>query len=562
MGEHQTINNMLKQLYIKNFTLIDELNITFNSGFSVITGETGAGKSIILGAINLLLGQRADSKAIKTGENKCIIEAHFKIKGYGMEAFFELNEIDYDPEDCILRRDISSNGKSRAFINDTPVSLTTLRELGETLVDIHSQHQNLLLQKEDFQLNVVDIMAHNEAQRKQFAQRFEALRAAHQTLEQLKKRISQDKTQQDFMAFQFDELTQANLQPDELATLERETELLSHAEDIKAALFEADRQLNGDNEGALTLLKRSIGELQSIAKVFPRANELGSRLEECHIELKDIGQEINQQMEAVDYDPDQLNRFNERLDLLYSLQQKYHVDGVEALIAIRDDLGEKLNVIENADEQLAELTTRFQQLESECKALAAVLTQSRVKAAKAIETDMAKRLAPLGIPNVKFQIDFTNKPLANDGSDRIAFLFSANKSMPLQPITQVASGGEIARVMLSLKAMISGTVQLPTIIFDEIDTGVSGRVAEMMAQIMHEMGAHHRQVISITHLPQIAARGAFHYKVSKTETSKGTNSQMQLLNEDERIQEIAQMLSGSSVTPEAISNAKSLLSHT
>ena len=405
-------------------------------------------------------------------------------------------------------------------------------------------------------------MAHNEAQRKQFAQRFEALRAAHQALEQLKERISQDKTQQDFMAFQFDELTQANLQPDELATLERETELLSHAEDIKAALFEADRQLNGDNEGALTLLKRSIGELQSIAKVFPRANELGSRLEECHIELKDIGQEINQQMEAVDYDPDQLNRFSERLDLLYSLQQKYHVDGVEALIAIRDDLGEKLNVIENADEQLAELTTRFQQLESECKALAAVLTQSRMKAAKAIETDMAKRLAPLGIPNVKFQIDFANKPLANDGSDRIAFLFSANKSMPLQPITQVASGGEIARVMLSLKAMISGTVQLPTIIFDEIDTGVSGRVAEMMAQIMHEMGAHHRQVISITHLPQIAARGAFHYKVSKTETSKGTNSQMQLLNEDERIQEIAQMLSGSSVTPEAISNAKSLLSHT
>ena len=553
---------MLKQLYIKNFTLIDELNITFNSGFSVITGETGAGKSIILGAINLLLGQRADSKAIKTGENKCIIEAHFKVKGYGMEAFFELNEIDYDPEDCILRREISSNGKSRAFINDTPVSLTTLRELGETLVDIHSQHQNLLLQKEDFQLNVVDIMAHNEAQRKQFAQRFEALRAARQALEQLKERISQDKTQQDFMAFQFDELTQANLQPDELATLERETELLSHAEDIKAALFEADHQLNGDNEGALTLLKRSIGELQSIAKVFPRANELGSRLEECHIELKDIGQEINQQMEAVDYDPDQLNRFNERLDLLYSLQQKYHVDGVEALIAIRDDLGEKLNVIENADEQLAELTTRFQQLESECKALAAVLTQSRVKAAKAIETDMAKRLAPLGIPNVKFQVDFSNKPLANDGSDRIAFLFSANKSMPLQPITQVASGGEIARVMLSLKAMISGTVQLPTIIFDEIDTGVSGRVAEMMAQIMHEMGAHNRQVISITHLPQIAARGAFHYKVSKTETSKGTNSQMQLLNEDERIQEIAQMLSGSSVTPEAISNAKSLLSHT
>ena len=553
---------MLKQLYIKNFTLIDELNITFNSGFSVITGETGAGKSIILGAINLLLGQRADSKAIKTGENKCIIEAHFKVKGYGMEAFFELNEIDYAPEDCILRREISSNGKSRAFINDTPVSLTTLRELGETLVDIHSQHQNLLLQKEDFQLNVVDIMAHNEAQRKQFAQRFEALRAARQALEQLKERISQDKTQQDFMAFQFDELTQANLQPDELATLERETELLSHAEDIKAALFEADHQLNGDNEGALTLLKRSIGELQSIAKVFPRANELGSRLEECHIELKDIGQEINQQMEAVDYDPDQLNRFNERLDLLYSLQQKYHVDGVEALIAIRDDLGEKLNVIENADEQLAELTTRFQQLESECKALAAVLTQSRVKAAKAIETDMAKRLAPLGIPNVKFQVDFSNKPLANDGSDRIAFLFSANKSIPLQPITQVASGGEIARVMLSLKAMISGTVQLPTIIFDEIDTGVSGRVAEMMAQIMHEMGAHNRQVISITHLPQIAARGAFHYKVSKTETSKGTNSQMQLLNEDERIQEIAQMLSGSSVTPEAISNAKSLLSHT
>ena len=550
---------MLKQLYIKNFTLIDELNITFNSGFSVITGETGAGKSIILGAINLLLGQRADTKVIKADEDKCVIEAHFDLSNYNMEQFFADNDIDYESEDTIIRREINKNGKSRAFINDLPVQLGLMRELGEMLVDIHSQHQNLLLQKENFQLNVVDIIAHDSKECNAYRESFAAYKKAQADLKQLEENIAQGRENEEFMRFQFNDINKAGLRVDEQESIEQESEQLSHAEEIKEALSDSDNLLSGEVQGAVEQVKRAAARLHAIEHVFPDARELAERLDNCHIELKDIALEIGRDADHLEFDPARLDQLNERLDTIYSLQQKFHVSTIAELLQIRDDLERKLGNIDNSDELLEETRTRVEQLRKDCLDKASCLTEKREKAALLVEKEMASRLVPLGIPNVRFQIQFTTKELSEDGRDKIAFLFSANRSTPLQPISEVASGGEIARVMLSLKAMISGAVKLPTIIFDEIDTGVSGRVAEMMAQIMQEMGRNDRQVISITHLPQIAALGAAHYKVSKEETAEGTVSRMQRLTPEERIQEIAQMLSGSNVTAEAVSNAKALL---
>ena len=550
---------MLKQLYIKNFTLIDELNITFNSGFSVITGETGAGKSIILGAINLLLGQRADTKVIKADEDKCVIEAHFDLSNYNMEQFFADNDIDYESEDTIIRREINKNGKSRAFINDLPVQLGLMRELGEMLVDIHSQHQNLLLQKENFQLNVVDIIAHDSKECNAYRESFAAYKKAQTDLKQLEENIAQGRENEEFMRFQFNDINKAGLKVDEQESIEQESEQLSHAEEIKEALSDSDNLLSGEVQGAVEQVKRAAARLHAIEHVFPDAREQAERLDNCHIELKDIALEIGRDADHLEFDPARLDQLNERLDTIYSLQQKFHVSTIAELLQIRDDLERKLGNIDNSDELLEETRTRVEQLRKDCLDKASCLTEKREKAALLVEKEMASRLVPLGIPNVRFQIQFTTKELSEDGRDKIAFLFSANRSTPLQPISEVASGGEIARVMLSLKAMISGAVKLPTIIFDEIDTGVSGRVAEMMAQIMQEMGRNDRQVISITHLPQIAALGAVHYKVSKEETAEGTVSRMQRLTPEERIQEIAQMLSGSNVTAEAVSNAKALL---
>ena len=550
---------MLKQLYIKNFTLIDELNITFNSGFSVITGETGAGKSIILGAINLLLGQRSDTKVIKADEDKCVIEAHFDLSNYNMERFFADNDIDYESEDTIIRREINKNGKSRAFINDLPVQLGLMRELGEMLVDIHSQHQNLLLQKENFQLNVVDIIAHDSKECNAYRESFAAYKKAQADLKQLEENIAQGRENEEFMRFQFNDINKAGLRVDEQESIEQESEQLSHAEEIKEALSDSDNLLSGEVQGAVEQVKRAAARLHAIEHVFSDARELAERLDNCHIELKDIASEIGRDADHLEFDPARLDQLNERLDTIYSLQQKFHVSTIAELLQIRDDLERKLGNIDNSDELLEETRTHVEQLRKDCLDKAACLTEKREKAALLVEKEMASRLVPLGIPNVRFQIQFTTKELSEDGRDKIAFLFSANRSTPLQPISEVASGGEIARVMLSLKAMISGAVKLPTIIFDEIDTGVSGRVAEMMAQIMQEMGRNDRQVISITHLPQIAALGAAHYKVSKEETAEGTVSRMQRLTPEERIQEIAQMLSGSNVTAEAVSNAKALL---
>lgn len=550
---------MLKQLYIKNFTLIDELNISLYPGFSVITGETGAGKSIILGAIGLLLGNRADSKAIKAGRDRCVIEAHFDLSRYDMQKFFDDNDIDYDADDTIIRRELTAAGKSRAFINDTPVPLTRMRELGEQLVDIHSQHQNLLLQKEDFQLNVVDIIAQDADQLKVYQKEYYAYRKAKELLEELKAEIAKNRENEEFMRFQHKELDDANLQEGELEQLEQEAETLSHSEDIKTALYEADSALSGDDDSILDKLKNATHHLENICDVYPSMADVAGRMQSSYIELKDIAQEISSSVDHVEFDPNRLDAINTRLDKLYTLQQKFHVATVTELIATRDRIAEQLSHIDNGDEDIEEKEKEVAALLVKAEKQAALLTSIRQKSAKAIEKEMKGRLIPLGIPNVRFEIAFAEKPLSGNGADKVSFLFSANKSTQLQPVSQVASGGEIARVMLSLKAMISGAVKLPTIIFDEIDTGVSGKIAEKMADIMEEMGLQNRQVLSITHLPQIAAKGSHHYKVLKEETENGTISHMKELNNQERIEEIAQMLSGSDITQAALANAKELL---
>ena len=550
---------MLKHLYIKNFTLIDQLDIAFHSGFSVITGETGAGKSIILGAIGLLLGNRADSKLIKQGEKKCTIEAHFDLSHYGFESFFEDNDIDFEPEDTIIRRELTASGKSRAFINDTPVSLQMMRILGEQLIDIHSQHQNLLLQKDDFQLNVVDIIAQDSTALSAYHSSYQHYKESLQRLSDLKEQIAKAQENEEFMRFQFNELESAGLVEGRQQELEQESETLSHSEDIKSAYYEADHLLNDDDNGIIYKLGESLDSLSNIENVYPKAKDVVQRLSSVHIELKDIASEVGSEVENIEFDPSRLDSINQQLDLLNTLEQKYHVSTEKELIVIRDNIANQLKNIDNSDEELELLEQEVKTKLTTCEKQAEKLTTLRRKAAKIVEEQMSSRLIPLGIPNVRFKVDLSPKPLTMDGADKIQFLFSANTSTAMEPVAQVASGGEIARVMLSLKAMVSGAVKLPTIIFDEIDTGVSGKIAQKMALIMQEMGNNNRQVISITHLPQIAALGSSHYKVEKEETAEGTRSHMRKLNQEERVSEIAQMLSGADISDAALQNARELL---
>lgn len=550
---------MLKHLYIKNFTLIDELDIELRQGFSVITGETGAGKSIILGAIALLLGQRADPKAIKLDTDKCIIEAHFDISNYGIDDFFTENDIENEPNDCIIRRELTASGKSRAFINDTPVQLAMLKELGERLVDVHSQHQNLLLNKQDFQLSVVDIIAEDSCQLAKYQQIYRQYQQAKRELETLKESIERNRQNADFLQFQYDELSQASLVDGEQEELEQKNDTMSHSEEIKSALYDADNYLSAEQTGIVGALRSALSSLKRIEKVYPAAEELVERLDSSYIELKDIAEEISGYLEDIDFDPAEMDTVVNRLDRLYDLEKKYNVDTVGELIAKRDNLRQQLDGIENSDEALSDLQKKMNVLKEEVHKEALVLTKIREAACKIIEKEMKDKLVPLGMPHVRFAIQMTTGEFDFNGQDKVAFLFSANTSTPLQPVSQVASGGEIARVMLSLKAMISGVVKLPTIIFDEIDTGVSGKMAEKMAEMMQEMGNSGRQVISITHLPQIAALGSSHYKVEKKETASGTTSSMQELTPEQRVLEIAQMLSGSDISEAAIQNARQLL---
>ena len=550
---------MLKQLYIRNFTLIERLDMTFNGGFSVITGETGAGKSIILGAIGLLKGQRADSKLIKRGSEKCVIEAHFNLSRYGMEKFFNDNDVEYDADDCIVRREITAAGKSRAFVNDTPVPLSVLKELGEQLIDVHSQHQNLLLGKQDFQMEIVDIIADDKDLLDNYRKAYGDYREKQRQLDDLQERLSSNKANADFLLFQYEELDRANLVEGEQETLEAQANQMSHYEDIKTALYQADKAMSAEGTGVTENLRTAINALHSIEGVLPMAGELASRMDADFIDLKDIADELEGQLDKVDFDPKELDSINDRLDRIYSLQKKYHCDTVSQLIEIRDNLKKQLDGIENGDYDLQQVKNEVDKSMKIAIQKADSITKVRKTAAKKIEEEIKQRLVALGMPNIQFTINLESSELSADGADKVAYMFSANRNMPMQPVAQVASGGEIARLMLSLKAMVSGAVKLPTIIFDEIDTGVSGKIAEKMADIMCEMGNNERQVISITHLPQIAAKGATHYKVYKEDRGDTTVSTMKLLCGEDRVNEIAQMLSGSDITEAAISNARELL---
>lgn len=556
---------MLLSLSIKNYALISELHIEFERGFSVITGETGAGKSILLGAIGLLLGGRAETRMLKTGAKRCTIEAEFNLKGYHMDAFFEENDIDFDGESCIIRRELTDAGKSRAFINDTPAQVTQLRALGNQLIDIHSQHQNLLLGQEDFQLNVLDIIARNQTQRDAYTAAYSAYHTSLLRLKEAEEALSRGRDDEDYLRFQLQQLDELQLEAGKQEEMEQEAQVLEHAEEIREALWTTEQLLQGDDRsdnGILPALRAAERQLSSIASLLPAAEELTERIGNCQIELRDIVMELNGQADDIDVNPSRLETVHEWLSALYSAMQKHHVQEEQQLIDLAEDFRRRLTLIDNSDEQLTALREACQQTQQSLLQAGEHLTASRREAACEVERQMCELLVPLGIPNVQFQVAVTPRTEpASSGMDNVCFLFCANKNGQLQPISDIASGGEIARVMLSLKALISSAVQQPTIIFDEIDTGVSGQMAERMATMMRTMGDGGRQVISITHLPQIAAMGRHHYRVYKEDSDEGTTSHIERLDDEARITELAHMLSGAEVTTEAVANAKTLLRH-
>jgi len=553
---------MIKSLHIENYALIEHLDIDLHAGFSVITGETGAGKSIILGAIGLLLGQRADSRSLKAGASRCVVEAVFDLSNYHLESFFAENELDYDASECIVRREITSAGKSRAFINDTPVQLSQLKALGEQLIDVHSQHKNLLLSQENFQLDVLDILADNAQLLQAYKDDYRQYMALQRQYAEAVETARQAQDNADFLRFQYNQLAEANLKEGEQSELESELETLEHAEDIKQSLFSASGALQSNTDGidALQLVRQGKQAMESAVRFFPVATELAERLESCYIELKDIADEIELKCDSIEFDPERLNYVSERLNTIYTLEKKHHLDSVEALLDLQRELEEKLNFADNTDDVLQQLRQQCAARQQKALTVASQLSDRRKKAAQTLETQMVAALQPLGMPNVQFRVEVTQvHDLTAIGIDNVLFAFTANKGMALQPISKVASGGEVARVMLSLKALIAGAVKLPTIIFDEIDTGVSGSVAEKMARIMRQMGEQNRQVISITHLPQIAALGSSHYKVYKEDNEDVTRSHIVELTPEQRVEEIAHMLSGETLTEAALQNARSLL---
>ncbi|MBQ6965267.1 MAG: DNA repair protein RecN [Bacteroidaceae bacterium] len=554
---------MIKNLHIENYALIELLDIDLHTGFSVMTGETGAGKSIIIGAIGLLLGQRADSKALKVGAKRCVVEATFDVTDEQVEFFFAENDLDFDGSECIIRRELTATGKSRAFINDTPASLTQLKELGERLIDIHSQHKNLLLGKEDFQLNTLDILAKNGDLLVAYQKEYRTYQKLEKQFEEALEEAKNGKEDEDYLRFQVEQLEDANLKEGEQETLEEESEMLEHAEEIKSSLYRAVNGLQTESDGmdALRLLKQSLTELRSIVSIYGSAKELAERLDSCYIELKDIAKELEGQAEEVEYNPQRLEEVNDRLNTIYTLQKKHSVETVKDLLVLQEELEEKLLRIDNSDAFIEELRQKVASQRDKAMGLAKQLSKTRQVAARDMEKVMVEKLLPLGMPNVQFKCSVIAQPteLTTTGCDIVQFLFNANKSGELQPVSQIASGGEIARVMLALKSLIAGKVKLPTIIFDEIDTGVSGSIAEKMAKMMQEMGSQKRQVISITHLPQIAALGNYHYKVYKEDTSDTTRTHIILLTDVQKVEEIAHMLSGETLTQAALENAKSLL---
>ena len=539
--------------------MIDELHIRFDEGFSVVTGETGAGKSIILGALGLVLGQRADSKSIQSGADKCVVEAVFDVSAYQLEDFFLSHDLEYDAKNCILRRELMSSGKSRAFINDTPAPLSVVKALGDRLIDVHSQHQNLLLADTQFQMNVVDIMAKTESLLVAYRREYDRYQSVVRQLEELEALAAKSRQDEDYLRFQVEELRTAQLTAGEQEELEAELETLSHTEEIKSALYKVTDNLIGEERGVVQQLKEALHDVEALEAYFPKAKDFADRLRSAWTDMADLASETDVLKEDVEFDPNRLEWVNERLNTIYSLQQKHRVPSVEELLAIQQQLTTQLSAIDLFDEQMETLTKQRETIYEALMVQAGALTARRHEAATEIEQQLVDRMVLLGIPNTRFRIELwpKEKPSA-DGMDEVCFLFSANKNEALKPVAQTASGGEISRLMLCIKAMIAGFAALPAIIFDEIDTGVSGEIADKMADIMQDLGQK-MQVITITHLPQIAAKGRAHYFVYKEDTAERTLTRIRLLTTGERVNEVARMLSGASLTDAAVANAKALL---
>lgn len=556
---------MLTHLTINNYVLIESLDIDFAAGFSVMTGETGAGKSIILGALGLLTGGRADTGSIMPGAAKCTVEGIFNIDGYDLQSVFEENEIDYEPTECILRREVSSNGKSRAFVNDSPVNVSALRQIGLRLLDIHSQHSNLLLENPAFQLGIVDTVAGHLDLLGQYRECYARIVETKRQLKELEENLAKRQSDEDYLRYQLDQLDEFKPQPGEDEELKQQQSALSHAEDIKISLSTIDAFLNGDDSdngmGAIDALRRSSQTMQQIASVYPAIEDYLSRLESVVIEVKDIAGDINGMVEDIEYNPARLQQVTERLDQLYSLEQKHHVGSSDELIALAEDIRSQLALLTDSEDNIKELRKQIEVETEQAKKLAEKLSTGRRKASKQVEKLVSESIMAMDMPAAIFKADIENtNELQPSGMDNATFLFSANKNMTPRPLADVASGGEMSRVMLALKALTSKQMNLPTIIFDEIDTGVSGKVASSMAQIMAQMSSGgNQQVLAITHLPQIAAKGDVHYFVYKEDEGTRTLTHIKQLDQEGRITELAHMLSGNMVTEAARENARQLL---
>lgn len=549
---------MLQELHIHNYALIAELQIQFSGGFTVITGETGAGKSILLGALGLLLGNRADSKSIKTGEKKCVVEATFLLNRRS-EDYLRENDIDADDNECIIRREVTDSGKSRAFINDTPVTLANLKELGGLLIDIHSQHQNLLMGDAGFLLDTVDSVAQNEKMRAQYAETYQTYRQIASDLSELRRQASQAATETDYLRYQLQQIDDLQIQAGEENELEDEAKMLEHTEDIKTALYHLNELLTGDEISWMQKIKRSINDLERLSSVFAPAAEMAERLNSARIELADISDEAENQMERMEFDPNRLQYIQERLDKIYTILKRHNVGTTEEIIRQAEEMRQRLNNMENVDFLIAEAEKKLKDAEQRLTTDAQLLTKSREKTAKTLSAQLQSRMNDLGMPKAKIEVCINESQQPDiTGKDTVSLLFSANKNVPMRDVSEIASGGETARLMLALKTIISQYKALPTVIFDEIDTGVSGTMAEKMALSMKDM-SESCQVICITHLPQIAACGDNHLKVYKTEDETSVSTHITLLNQEERINEIANMLSGSVITKAATDNAKELL---
>ncbi|PLB86586.1 DNA repair protein RecN [Dysgonamonadaceae bacterium] len=550
---------MLKSLSIENYALIDSLNIEFAPGFSVITGETGAGKSIILGALSLILGQRADARQIKQGENKCLVEGVFDVSKYDLKSLFDEHDWVYEGETCILRREIWANGKSRAFLNDSPVYLNDLKALGDRLIDIHSQHQNLALNDRQFQLLVVDALADTRLLRGEYVSAFHSFRSAAKVLADLKEASRKNKEEEDYLRFQYAALSEAALREGEQEELEAELEALTHSEEIKSGLFAVTNLLSGEDQNVEAMLKSALESVRNVQSVFPKADEIVQRLESAYLDLKDLRSETERLFDEIEFNPDRQQLVEDRLDVIYDLQKKHSVATVRQLIELRDNIGSKLQNIDSMEEKISSAENILSEKREQLSDLARRLSEKRLAAISDIEKELTSRLSYLGMPNARFECRITPKQQPDEtGMDDVQFLFSANKNTDLLPVSQIASGGEISRLMLCVKAMIAGATALPTIIFDEIDTGTSGEMADKMGRIMQDM-SRNMQVIAITHLPQIASKGDFHYIVYKKDTEDSTQTYMRQLSSEERITEIARLLSGAETTAQAIENAKVML---